>query len=184
MISLSELCISTGIVSLVVYLPFLVAPEWAQKGLRIFPRNIWVGGILAAVALIWSAFEINDMPLGGVDAYKSWLLILGPVVYGLIMVFMNELLAPRALGGLLMLSAGPLLEAQRLYESSWTVVPAVMAYGWVVAGMILVLSPYRFRHAAQFCCGTTAACRWTGIFGLGLGAFLIGLGLLVFGGAQ
>jgi hypothetical protein len=184
MMSLSDLCITTGIVSLVVYLPFLVVPGWVQKGLRIFPRNIWVGGILTAVALVWSAFEINDMPLGGVDAYKSWLWVLGPLVYGLIMVFMNELLAPRALGGLLMLSAGPLLEAQRLYESSWTVVPAVMAYGWVVAGMILVLSPYRFRHAAQFCCGTNAACRWTGAFGLALGSFLIGLGLLVFGGAR
>ncbi len=184
MISLSDLCLSTGLVSLVLYFPFLVAPEWTQQGLRVFPRNIWAGGLLAAVALVWAAFEINDMPLGGVDAYKSWLWVLGPVVYGLIMVFMNELLAPRALGGLLMLSAGPLLEAQRLYESAWTVVPAVMAYVWVVVGMVLVLSPYRFRHAAQFYCGTNATCRWTGILGLAQGVFLIGLGIFAFGGGR
>jgi hypothetical protein len=180
MISLSDLCLSTGIVSIVIYLPFLVAPKWAQKGLQVFPRNIWVGGILTAVAVVWAAFEINDMPLGGVDAYKTWLWVLGPVVYGLVMVFMNELLAPRALGGLLMLSAGPLLEAQRLCDSAWTVVPAVMAYVWVVVGMILMLSPYRFRQAAQRCCGTTAACRWTGVSGLALGAFFVWLGRLAF----
>jgi hypothetical protein len=180
MMSLASLCILTGILYVVLYLPLIVVPGLALKGIRAFPRNIVAGGVLAAVALAWSAWELNDMPLGAVDAYKSWLWVVGPVVYVLVMLFMNELLAPRALGGILMLSSGPVLEAQRLLDSAWTLVPAVLAYVWVVAGMVLVLSPYRFRQAAQLCCGTEGTCWWTGVAGLALGVFLAGLGFLVF----
>lgn len=178
--SLAGLCITTGIVYGVLYLPMVMAPGLARKGLQVFPRNIWAGGILAALALAWAAWELNDMPLGAVDAYKTWLWVAGPLVYLLVMVFMNELLAPRALGGLLMLSASPLLEAQRVCDSGWTVIPALLAYIWVVTGMVLVLSPFRFRQAMELCCGTDAACRWTGIAGQVLAVFMVGLGLMVF----
>lgn len=180
MMSLAGICILTGIVYGALFLPFIAVPELTQKVLRAFPRNIWVGGVLAAGALAWAAWEVNDMPLGVVDGYKSWLWVLGPVVYLLVLVFMNELLAPRALGGLLMLSASPILEAQRLHGSAWTVVPAVLAYVWVVAGMVLVLSPYRFRQAAQLCCASAGACRWTGLAGVAAGGGLAALGVLFF----
>lgn len=170
----------SGLVYVVLYLPFLVVPELAQKGIRAFPRNIWAGGLLAAVALAWAAWELNDIPLGVVDGYKSWLWVLGPVVYGLVMLFMNELLAPRALGGLLMLAASPILEAQRVNDSAWTVVPAVLCYVGVVVGMVLVLSPYRFRQAAQLCCATKGACRLTGLVGVAAGAGVAVMGMLVF----
>lgn len=180
MMSLSGLCIVAGLVISALAVPLLVAPGAAKQGLSAFPRHRWAGGILAVLALAWAAWEVNDMPLGFVDAYKSWLWVVGPVVAVLVLVFMNELLAPRALGGLLMLCASPVLEVQRLHESAWTVVPAVIAYVWVVAGMILVLSPYRFRKTVEWCCATDTACRCTGLVGVVLGIFLAGLGVMVF----
>lgn len=180
MMSLSGLCLLTGTVNLALFLPLLFVPGLAQRVIRAFPRNAWVGAVLAAVAVAWAAWEVNDMPLGFVDAYKTWLWVLGPVVYGLVMLFMNELLASRALGGLLMLSASPVLETQRLHDSPWTVVPAVLAYAWVVAGMVLMLSPYRFRHAAEFCCSTRGGCRFTGLVGVVTGGVLVALALTSF----
>ena len=56
MMSLAGLCILTGIVYGVIYLPLLVAPGLSQKGLKAFPRNIWVGGVLAAIAKDEEAF--------------------------------------------------------------------------------------------------------------------------------
>ena len=180
MMSLAGICITEGVTGLALGLIFLAVPGRARALLKAFPRNIRVGAVLAALALAWSAVEVNKMPLGFVDAFKVWLWILGPLVYFLIMVFMNELLAPRALGGLLMLSASPVLELQRVNESGWTVVLAVLAYIWVVAGMILVLSPYRFRQAAEKFCGSDAACRWNGVSWLALGGLMLVLGMRVF----
>lgn len=178
--SLAGICLTEGAIGLVLGLFFLGAPARARATLKAFPRNIRVGAVLAAVALAWSAMEVNKMPLGFVDAFKVWLWILGPLVYFLVMVFMNELLAPRALGGLLMLSASPVLELQRVNGSGWTVVLAVLAYAWVVAGMILVLSPYRFRQVAERFCGSDAACRLNGVCWVVLGGLMLGLGELVF----
>jgi hypothetical protein len=180
MMTLSNLSILTGVAYCFLHLPLLVAPALVKQGLVAFPRNRWAGGVLAVVALTWSAVQVNDMPLGMLDAYKGWLWALGPAVLVLVLVFMDELLAVRALGGLLMLAACPVLETQRLCDTGWTWVPALMAYLWVVAGMVLVLSPYRFRHAVERGCATEGLTRVMGAGGVVMGGLLIALGLLVF----
>lgn len=182
MMSLSQLSILVGTVYVVLHLPMVVMPAPVRRGLAAFPRNPWAGGILSGVALVWSAVAVNDMPLGMIDAYKSWLWVIGPVLFVLVVMFMNELLAVRALGGLLMLAACPVLETQRLHDSPWTVVLAVLAYLWVVAGMVLVLSPYRFRHVVERSCATDTLTRVMGLGGVVLGALLVVLGLMVFKG--
>jgi len=180
MISLSQMSILVGVLYVALHLPLVVMPSQTRKLLAAFPRNIWAGAILAAAALAWSAWEVNDMPLGMIDNYKMWLWVLGPVVFALVLAFMNELLAVRALGGLLMLAASPVLETQRLNASYWTWALAGLAYLWVVAGMVLMLSPYRFRHCVERCCSTDGACRAMGAGGVVMGVVLIGLGLKVF----
>ncbi len=180
MITLAGLTITIGAIGLILGVFMAGTPALARQTLQAFPRSLWVGGILAAAALSWSAWEVNNMTLGFIDAYKSWLWIVGPVLYLLVMFFMNELLAPRALGGLLLLSASPILELQRVHESPWTVVIAVLAYGWVIAGMVLMLSPFRFRHVCAKFCGTDSSCRLTGILKLVSGAVLMALGYLSF----
>ena len=107
-------------------------------------------------------------------------MVLGPVVFGLVLVFMNELLAVRALGGLLMLAASPVLELQRVNLSPYTVVLAVMAYVWVVAGMVLMLSPYRFRQACELVFETEAVAAVAGVVGIALGGVLVVLGAVAF----
>ena len=180
MITLSELCLLVGGLYIALHLPLVAGPSLSRRLLAAFPRNSIAGAILAAVALAWSAWNVNDMPLGLIDNFKMWLWVLAPVMYGLVLVFMNELLAIRALGGILMLAACPVLEIQRLNESYWAWVLASLAYLWVVSGMVLILSPYRFRHAMERCCSTDRSCRLIGAGGFMMGVFLIGLGLMVF----
>lgn len=180
MMRLSDLSMLVGAVYLVLHGPLVLGPGLVRKRLAAFPRNRWAGAILAVVALAWSAWAVKDMPMGFADAYKSWLPLVALVVYGLVVALMAELLAVRALGGLLMLAASPVLEAQRLHPSCWTWVLAFLAYVWVVVGIALVLSPYRFRHAVERYLATDGACRLAGVAGLGVGALLIGLGLSVF----
>lgn len=181
MMTLSELSLLVGGVYVVLHMPLVITPRATLKGLRIFPRNFWMGAVLAAVAVIWSAVEVNAMPLGNfIGGYKWLLWIITPVVYALVLMFMNELLAPRALGGLLLLSANPVLSIQCLYASQATWLIAGLAYVWVVAGAWLVLSPYRFRHAVEVVCASAGWCRVAGAAGVFIGCVLVGLALTVF----
>ncbi len=180
MMTLAGCSILVGIIHLVLNVPLLVFPVRGQKVIKAFPRHEWAGRILAAVGVVWSVLLVLEMPLGWFDAYKGWLYAVGPVLYLLIVVFMGDLLAARALGGLLLLVADPVLETAILQPATLRLVLVVLAYVWVVAGMALMLAPYRFRKAAEGCCGTAGRCRVVGALGAMLGTGLIGLGLWVF----
>jgi len=180
-LSLAELSLLIGVVYVALHLPLVIVPQRIQKLLKGFPRNFWIGAIFTAMALVWSAVEVNAMPLGNFIGDYKWLLwVLTPVVLVLILVFMNELLAPRALGGLLLLVANPVLSIQCLSASRATWLIAGLAYLWVIAGTMLVLSPYRFRHAVERCCATDNRCRLAGGVGVVVGCILMGLSFTVF----
>jgi putative effector of murein hydrolase len=179
--SLSALSIWIGSVYVALHLPLVVMPQLVRKLCEKFPRNFWMGALLTAIALGWSALEVNDMPLGNYIEEFKWLLwILTPVIFTLILAFMNELLAPRALGGILLLIANPVLSIQCLASSRATWLIAGLAYLWIIAGVILVLSPFRFRHAIEVACRTDGRSRLAGVLGLLVGCALIVLGFTVF----
>lgn len=175
--------IGTGAVYAVAHAALAAAPAAARRALLSFPRNDWIGRVLALVALVWSALLVHDMPLGFVDAYKPGLYVVTPVIYVLVVVLMGELLAARAFGGLLLLVAEPLLATMRAPGLSSLRLPiVVLAYAWVVAGMALVLGPYWFRKTVEVVCRTDARCRVAGAAGLAVGLALIALGVTVFAG--
>ncbi len=155
----------------------LSAPAAAARALAAFPRNVWVGRVLAAAALAWSAWLAWDMPMGFVDAYKQWLYVLTPLVYLLVVWLMDEMLAARAFGGLLLLVAEPVLAAARQPGlSDWRLTLVGLVYIWVVAGMALVLGPYWFRKTAEVMCRSEDRSRMAGAVGLAIGILLVVLG--------
>ena len=164
----------------IVHAPGLLAPERARAWMAGFPRNKWAGWALTAITLGWSAWLVMQMPLGPFDVYKPLLYGLAPVAFVLIVLLMDELLAARALGGLFLLIPSPLLNAARPHESDWRLVITVLAYGFVIAGIILVLCPYRFRKTAASWSRSHTACRVWGGAGLILGLVVIALALTVY----
>lgn len=173
--------LGVGAVCVLGHLALLGAPAATRRALAVFPRNAWFGRTLAVVAFAWSTRLVMDMPLGFVEPYKSWLYVVAPLVYLLVILLMDELLAARALGGLLLLVAEPVLAAARMPGlSAWRLVIVALAYVWIIAGMALVLGPYWFRKTVETTCRTDARCRLTGGVGLGLGILMVVLGLTVF----
>ena len=181
-----SLVVGTGYV--LAHVPLAAAPGPARKALAAFPRNGWAGRILCAIALAWSAVLVKEMPLGWFDAHKDWLYVAGPVAYVLVVVFMDELLAARALGGLFLLMAEPVLAAARepflssvqFHPAAARLVPVLLAYGWVGIGTALVLAPYWFRKSMERLCGTDRRCRLFGLAGVAIGLLLIVLALSSF----
>lgn len=180
MMTLQGYSLGLGVFHCLIGVMLMAAPVAARGWLARFPRHVWIGRGLAAVALAWSAVLVREMPLGWFDEYKVWLWAGGPLVYLLVILFMDELLAARALGGLWLLLAAPLLDAARFHPSIWRLLPVVLAYVWVILGMALVLGPYRFRKWTGLLCGTDGRCRGAGVLILMLGILLAGLGLTLF----
>ena len=180
MSTLAILTLIPAILFLPLHAALLVKPAWVQEGVRRFPRNRWCGYALAVAAIAWAAWLLHGLPLGRFESLKTWLIPVTIIFGGLVCYYMEELLAPRALGALLLLYPAPLLEAARLHESDWSVVMSVLAYIMVIKGMTLLLSPYRFRHLTERFLRTDAVCRLAGTGGLAVDALLLLLALTVY----
>ena len=177
-------------------------PEQFRAWYKYFPRSVWPARVLVAVDLVWvvtvmhhadfGGFNwIKDIPirllpaLGGVslgplDFLKDFVVWGGIVSFFLIIRYMKELLAPRALGGLLLLLANPILNAARWLDTPWRFVMVIVAYILVIKGMLLVLSPFRLRQLGDRFLGSDRQCRVLGSVGLVLAVVIGGLGLLVY----
>lgn len=155
------------------------APERVRRGMEKFPRSVLPGRILLGVDMLWAAWAVNQMHLGGFDAWKVHLYWLAPVLIVVGILFLDELLSVRALGGLLLLAAGPMLNAARWHPSLWRLVVVVIAYVWIVAGLFFVLEPWWFRRVTQRM-QSLKVIRIGGLFKAVVGAVLIALALFVY----
>ncbi len=177
---LTLLTLGLTVVLLPLHGGLLLKPGLLREGLGRFPRARWNGRILAALAVAWAAWLLRDMPMGRFDGLKAGLLPAALVLIGLVWHYMDELLAPRALGALLLLYPAPLLEAARLHDSRWSAVMSAVAYVMIVKGILLLLSPYLFRKAIERFLQTDRCCRVAGAAGLGFDTVLAALALLLY----
>jgi uncharacterized membrane protein len=127
----------------------LLRTESVQQALMRFPRSTVPAWILAALCCLLGAREALHMNMGFLNAYKSWIYLLAPAVFAASVVYLNELLAPRALGGFLLLIAVPILQIARWHDAPMRLVVVVLVYFWIVLGLLLLLSPWWLRRLTQ-----------------------------------
>lgn len=184
--SLSVVTTVAGCAVAIIAAPCILAPTLAQRWLKAFPRSKQAGWALVAVGLAWVAFLVFRSAfvntfLDRIGNSRPWVYFLVPVAYVLIVVFMDELLAVRALGGLMLLIPAPILIAAQRHDSPLRFVVVVLAYTLVIAGIVLVLSPYYFRKVSAPAVVSARVCRICGLVGAALGLCLIVLALTAFG---
>lgn len=173
---MSELSIVTWVIGLLTAAGGVMTwlfPAQTRSGWMAFPRSVWPGRLLAAGDLIWAAYEFTLMHLGLFDAWKVHLYWLTPIAIFLCITYLDDLLSPRALGGFLLLVAGPVLDIARWHPSDWRLVIAILAYLWILIGLLFLLSPWWFRRITIWLTGRgDGAVRFIGalnvLFGLGL----------------
>jgi len=181
MSKLSIVALLIGLLALTVGGVSMLIPARVRAGLAAFPRSIWPGRILAAIDLVWAAYALSLMHLGMFDAWKVHLYWLVPVAIFLCVKYLDELLSPRALGGLFLLAAGPVLNIARWHSSEWRLVVAVIAYVWILLGLTFLLSPWWFRRLVPWIAGPNdRAVQIGGAIKALLGLGLIALALLVY----
>ena len=173
MLSLNSLAVGFGALHATAGAALLAAPGACRRALDAFPRARGIGAVLAAAALAGAGWVVYTGELGRFNSYKPLLFALGPVTWGLMVWLLDDLLAPRALSGLLLLAANPVMRAARFSPSPESRIFPALMYLWVVAGMALVLSPFLFRRTVQ--------AVWRPSWGpRALGGVLAAVGVLLF----
>jgi hypothetical protein len=191
MSDLAKLSLAIGCTLAALCAPCVLSPKSAGEWIRRFPRNRLAAWILTTIDIVWIAWLIFHLNIGRVEvpilnrvvdfeALKGWLFILTPTALFLIAQFMDELLATRALGGLLLLLPAPLLTLSRWHESPYRLVMVVLAYIMVVVGTALVLNPYLFRKMSSRCSQDEELCRTVGTIGMTFAAFIIFLAAKIY----
>jgi hypothetical protein len=157
-VSLQSAGIAVGVFLLVLGGVGLVSPSLLQSIARQLPRSRLAGVVLLTAALLWSVWLLSTIEMGEFASFRRPLLIALPVGYILVLRFVDEFLAVRALGILCLLAAEPLIDAAFLrYELSRLVV-TVFAYLLVIAGLFWVTMPYLLRDQINWTTGNNL--RW------------------------
>ncbi len=147
-----------GLVLISVSAFALLGADRSRASAERFPRSKAAGVALLTVDLIWAFWLLATMEMGEFSSFRRPLLIALPIAFVLILKFVDEFLAVRALGILFLLAAEPLLEAAFLrYEMSRLLV-TVFAYVLIVEGLLWVMMPYLLRDQISWSTRTTA--RW------------------------
>lgn len=144
-VSLRGVGLVVGLLLIALHSLAIVRPRHVRPWLSALPRSKAVGTVLLALDAIWAFLLIYFMDLGEFSHLRGKLLIVIPVAGVLTFLFVDEFLAVRTLGILLLLAAEPLLEATFLRPESSRLLLVALAYAWIVLGMFWVGMPYLLR---------------------------------------
>jgi len=153
----------------------LLKPAPAQNWLRSFPRSKKWGVALISVATVWFFFLVARMDLGEFSSWRQTVLILTPIAWVLTWKYVDEFLAVRALGMVVLLAAEPLLEAAFLRPEPSKHFLNVPVYIGIVFAMFWVGTPYTLRDQIAWLTGTQGRWRAASFLGVVYGVLLIGL---------
>lgn len=169
-----------GIALLISHVLAIVHAETVREWLRAFPRSKMWGRGLLATASVWGFWLVATMDLGEFSNYRTGLMILVPVAFFLSLIYVDEFLAVRALGMLLLLLAEPVLEAAFLRPETSRLLLVVLAYAWVVIGMFWVGMPFLMRNQIAWLLKSKARWMVACVGGVAYGAAVVICALLFY----
>ncbi len=179
-LSLHAAGLIAGAILVLISLPGLIRPDIFQNFAKHFPRSRVAGVALLTVDLAWSFWLLATMEMGEFAPFRRPLLIFLPIGYVLVLRFVDEFLAVRALGILCLLAAEPLLDAAFLRYEHVRLVVTVFAYLLIIVGLFWVTMPYLLREQIDW--SSRNHFRWRSLHGLALvyGAALLALAVAVY----
>ena len=143
--SLQWIAIILGVLTTAGGLVGVVRPALIKRFAELFPRSVVPAWILTAFCCLLGAREASAMNMGVVAVIKPYIPFIAVAVFVASLVYMRELLAPRALGGFLCLIAVPIVRTASLSNAPYFQVVVTIMYALVIYGIVLLMSPWWFR---------------------------------------
>lgn len=162
-----------GVLLLAVHLVALLKSETTQSFLKQFPRNYKWGVVLLSIDFAWSMLIMSNMDMGEFFNLRTKFLFVLPVAFVLVLIFVKEFLAVRALGALMLLVSGPVLTAAFLQPPASRVLVPILAYAWIIAGMYFVGMPFLMRDWVNWVTQTTGRWKLATLGGVAYGAVML-----------
>jgi hypothetical protein len=161
-----------GVLLVLFSLPGLIKPSFANVAQKL-PRSHIAGVILLTICLVWTFWLLATIQMGEFSAFRRPLLIALPIGYGLVLRFVGEFLAVRALGILCLLAAEPLLDAAFLRHEPSRLLVTVLAYLLILAGLFWVAIPYVLRDQINWSARSIFRWRFLHVLGLIYGCVIL-----------
>ena len=168
--TLKSVMLLVGLLLVASHLFAILRGGAAKEWLRNFPRNKPAGAILTIILAAWFFWLVKVSDLGEFSNWRSLVLYLTPVSAVLAIFFMQEFLAVRALGGLVLMAAEPLLEAAFMRDEQVRLLLVSLTYVWIIAGMFWVGMPYTLRDQVAWVTSSETRWRAAAFAGLAYGA--------------
>jgi hypothetical protein len=165
-LSLQTAGLIAGLFLLLVGVPGLIKPELSRGFAQRLPRSRVVVFAFLTVDLFWSLWLLATMEMGEFSGFRRPLLIILPIGFLLVLRFVDEFLAVRALGIFFLLGAEPLLDAAFFRTEPSRLLVTGFAYLLIVIGLFWVAMPYLLRDQINWSARTPG--RWRLTHGLAL----------------
>jgi len=162
-----------GLALLLSHLWALIRADRVMALARVFPRHRVSGIVLLLACLLWSWVLVTCMDMGEFYTWRRWLLVLLPVTFFLVVTYVPEFLAVRALGTLMILGASPVLHAAFLHPQTSRLLLPILAYGWAIGGMFLVGMPYLLRDWIDWLSKRETRWKLAAVGGVAYGALML-----------
>ncbi len=153
-----------GLFLLLVGLPGVISPDFSRNLAKRLPRSRVAGFLILTIDLFWALWLLATMEMGEFQSFRRPLLIILPIGFFLVLRFVDEFLAVRALGILFLLAAEPLLDAAFFRMEPSRLLVTVLAYLLIVIGLFWVTMPYLMRDHINWSARTAG--RWRLAHGL------------------
>jgi hypothetical protein len=177
-LKLETALILVGLLLIAAHAFALLKPLTAQTWLRAFPRSKMWGQVLMTAAATWFFALVWLMDLGEFSNWRQTVLIVTPFAWLLTIKFVEEFLAVRALGMLVLLAATPLLDASFLRPEMFSLYCLNgLVYVWIIFAMFWVGMPYTLRDQIGWVSKDQKRWRAAAFAGLAYGALLLVLPL-------
>ncbi len=158
LLSLKTVGILVGLIWIAVHALAVARPEQARGWLQRFPRSRTTGLVLLTVDFIWTYVLVYKMDWGEFYYLQTPVMLALPVFFYLVIRYVDEFLAVRALGILGLLAAAPVLDAALFQPPESRKLVVALAYVWVVMGLIWVGQPHLLRDQIGWL--NRSAVRW------------------------
>ena len=158
----------------------LLNPTAFAARVRKFPRSLPCGIALMLLGTAWFLFYLNEESVSDFAAYKPLLLAVFAAVGVGSCIYVQDFLAVRGLGVVLMLLAKLMVDTARWAATDWRLVVVTWAYLLVVAGIWFTMYPWHLRDALHWATASEKRVRIGSAIRLAFGLFVAVLGFTVF----
>lgn len=173
-LTLETALLLVGLLLIVGHSLALFMPQQVQAWLKAFPRSSFYGMVLLAIAAVWFYWLVSTMDLGEFERFRKAFKIGAPIAAVLTGLFVQEFLAVRSLGMIVLLGAEALLEAAWLRPEMSRLWLVSLVYVWVTAALFWVGMPYTLRDQIGWIAASPARWKIGAIAGIVYGVILIG----------